>query len=95
MSKNRRETVTATITVHPSILRMAQTMQHKLNKNHHKAHWSKATFQELRRGLNAECAELREAIITNAPDPEKWEEASDVANFAMFLAETACDDNLK
>ena len=76
------------------VLRFAVRMQHKLNKNKHKAciklnptgvgrSWMSCDYQWLLYRLRQETLELEEALYSQ---PENiTDEAADVANFAMMI----------
>lgn len=63
-------------------------MLQKLYANRHKAHWSTVTQAWLHGRLREEVAELADAIAFGKPS-DVIDEAADVANFAMFIADNA------
>ena len=81
----------------PSVLRFAWMMEKRLRENDHKGGWHGALPQELLGRLQEEVQELDDAVDF-VGDPARlgslaslssivWDEASDVANFAMMAAE--------
>ena len=64
----------------------ADAMEAKLKKNDHKPHWKAMGLQYLSMRLTQEREELRRAVERGNPD-EVLEEAADVANFAMMIAD--------
>ena len=58
----------------------------KLQKNRHKAHWSKATCSYLFSRLKEEVHELEDSFDGNVT-AEILSECADVANFAMMIAD--------
>lgn len=69
------------------VQRFAEAMENKLLKNDWKRHWSHMNIQYLSMRLSQEREELRKAVERGDPE-EILSEAADVANFAMFIAET-------
>ena len=72
---------------HAKVDEFAELMKAKLTANRRKGHWGNETIEYLLRRLNEEMAELFDAIATNRPYSEIGEEAIDVANFAMMIAD--------
>lgn len=73
-------------TVYP-VFSFAAHMQSKLEENAHKGGWDDDSAEELLARLVEETRELRTAIRKGKPKAEVVEEAADVANFAMMIAE--------
>lgn len=78
---DRRKTVQVILDVHPHIAILAWAMQRKLDRDHDKGNWDKLTTEQCMDGILREMAELREAAGADA-----FDEAADVANWAMFAA---------
>lgn len=73
-------------TLRPQLRDFANRMEHKLRQNDHKGGWQDCASDWLLRRLEEELQELRIALATGTLlDVE--EEAADVANFAMMLAD--------
>lgn len=77
-----------TITVRPEVAKFAELMEEKLAENDHKGHWSEAPWDYHVERLQQEVEELHDALIQGNPRLIA-EEAADVGNFAMFLADVA------
>lgn len=75
------------IAVRDEVVWFASRMEAKLRKNDHKSHWSYLSVGQLRRRLAQEFAELKRAIDREASAAEIIDEAADVANFAMMIAD--------
>lgn len=86
----------------PEVLAFALAMERKLRANDHKSHWRGCTLGYLRRRLRTEVRELLAALDACrrnqlvATDRERaalagavTDEAADVANFCMMLADVA------
>ena len=84
----------------PSVLAFARLMEAKLRANDHKSGWSGEDFFDLFDRLIEETSELHNALCRHAKrlswgdswvmeDTKAWvgEEAADVANFAMMIAD--------
>lgn len=79
---DRRAKQTYTLQLHPGIAQLAEAMQRKLDRDHHKGPWHSTSAYRLMNLLMVECTELR-----NAKPGEALDEAADVANFAMMVAQ--------
>lgn len=79
----RQTTVTETVTLHPSILRLAKAMQAKLERDHAKGPWEEVDPWTLLHGLLTEAKELADAR------GDWYQEAADVANYAMMFADAS------
>jgi NTP pyrophosphatase (non-canonical NTP hydrolase) len=66
----------------------AGQMAKKLRENDHKGSWSELDNNYLTHRLHQEFVELTEAITKGTPD-EIIAEATDVANFALMIADNA------
>lgn len=75
--------MTETVTLHPSILRLAKAMQSKIERDEHKGPWRDQPSCEHLQCLLHEVWEL-----TDAPRGFWLQEAADVANFALFYCES-------
>ncbi len=64
-----------------------QACERKLRLNRHKGGWQNTTMAYLLRRLAQEKGELVRAVRANRPRAEVLEEAADVANFAMMIAD--------
>lgn len=74
----------------PSLLRFALEMERKLKDNDHKPGWEDDDNNDLFERILDEARELRDAIENSVPLPTRViEEAVDVANFAMMIADNA------
>jgi len=80
----------------PSVLWFAERMEAKLRENDHKGGWNASEFSELLVLLEKEVAELGQAAfrlacleITDSTIHGVIDEAVDVANFAMMIADNA------
>jgi NTP pyrophosphatase (non-canonical NTP hydrolase) len=72
--------------IRPAVQWFAQQMEAKLRKNDHKGGWEGMTLSRLMSRLDDEVGELYRAL---SADTNVIEEASDVANFAMMIADNA------
>ena len=72
----------------PSLAWFTNEMQSKLDANSHKSGWHSCTQQWLLNRLRQETKELERAI---AKDKNVVQEAADVANFAMMIADNFAD----
>lgn len=70
--------------IRPEVKDFAALMEQKLKANDHKPGWKNDSFRALFRRLEQEMRELREC-----PDEFVIDEAIDVANFAMMIADNA------
>jgi hypothetical protein len=70
------------------VLKFAVEMEKKLDKNEHKGAWEETSSWWLMRRLVDEVEELREQLRIGGP-MEVVEEAADVANFAMMIADNS------
>mgnify|MGYP000899229991 FL=1 len=87
----RSKAVEVTLRVRPEVAKFAELMEQKLRANDHKGHWRGSSLSYLIARLREECGELIDAILyeeDSAPG-HITEEAADVANFAMFIADAA------
>ena len=82
----------------PEVRIFAAHMERKLRKNDHKAGWDNALPAEMEGRLDEEVAGLHQAVdAIRGYGPSRvrvvdvWEEAADVGNFAMMLAQVATD----
>ena len=75
--------------VRPEVLWFAQQMEAKLQANDHKGGWENESIHSLIGRLGQEWRELHDALFPPwKRDPERVaEEAADVANFAMMIAD--------
>lgn len=71
--------------------RFANRMERKLAENDHKDHWSHYENGHLLRRLGQELGELRRAMKRGDTTSRIADEAADVANFAMMIADNALD----
>lgn len=87
----RSKAVESTIRVRPEVARFAELMEQKLRGNDHKGHWRGASLSYLIARLREECGELIDAVLyeEDSTPGHITEEAVDVANFAMFIADVA------
>ena len=73
--------------IRASIMRLALAMEQKLQANEHKADWKACDPLWLLEKLCDEVHELSHALQYNRRD-QISDEAADVANFAMMIADT-------
>jgi len=69
----------------PQLAWFANEMEQQLEANDHKSGWQYSTLKQLLRRLKQEVGELERAIEKGKP--LVVEEAADVANFAMMIAD--------
>lgn len=69
------------------VIKMSAYMSIKLARNSHKNGWSGHPSKMFLRRISDELGELKRAIDKKLPPEKIWEEAADVANFAMMVAE--------
>lgn len=78
------------------VRRFTEAMQYKIDKNKHKdgwphkkgeRSWKTCSVDFLLKKLSEECFELKAAIILNNNKEDIKNEAADVANIAMMLAD--------
>ena len=77
------------VTVRPEVVLYSLAMEAKLRANDHKGHWASAGGEDLSwfvEKLRGEVEELEEALAIGAP-LDVLEEAADVGNFAMMIAD--------
>ncbi len=74
--------------VRPEVAAFALLMEKKLRENDHKGGWKDCDRPYLLRRLGQESRELQDAVLGHAP-LIVGDEAADVANFAMMLADVA------
>jgi len=67
----------------------AEIMKRKLISNQHKGGWSNDLFSYLLCRLKEETHELEVALTNGCPPAKITEEAADVANFAMMIADVS------
>lgn len=72
--------------VRESVRWFAEQMERKLKLNDHKLGWKSCRMEYLTKRLGDECGELRRAVVKNE-DARVIDEAADVANFAMMIAD--------
>lgn len=87
----RSKALEVTIRVRPEVARFAELMEQKLRANDHKGHWLGSSLSYLIARLREECGELIDAVLyeEDSTPGHITEEAADVANFAMFIADVA------
>lgn len=74
----------------PSVKWFAEQMERKLSANDHKGQWQSCDAMWLLRRLKEETTELEEALLQAKFDAhELINEAADIANFAMMIADNA------
>jgi len=71
--------------IRPAVLEFAKEMEAQLKFNDHKGDWIGADPQWLMCRLLDEVIELQRVVLFSEGDPA--EEAADVANFAMMIAD--------
>ena len=72
----------------PEVVWFADAMERKLRENDHKRHWTGMGMQYLSMRLTQERKELYAAIASGDPTLV-LDEAADIANFAMMVADVA------
>ena len=77
----------------PQLAWFANEMERQLEANDHKTGWKDFHLKQLLRRLKQEVGELERAIEKGKPDVV--EEAADVANFAMMIADNFHDDQVE
>lgn len=65
----------------------AEQMKHKLDLNRHKGGWEDCKNHYLVRRLLEETAELVQSVMRNEDADTVIEEAADIANFCMMIAD--------
>jgi NTP pyrophosphatase (non-canonical NTP hydrolase) len=75
------------ITPRAEIQFFAERMECKLQLNDHKPHWRNLGLDYLMCRLKDEVAELEDAIASGGTRNQRADEAADVANFAMMIAD--------
>lgn len=73
------------------VQRLAMWMETKLRANDHKGGWSIGEAGYLFAKLHEECGELARAFCEEPDRNAVWQEAADVANVAMMIADIAKD----
>jgi hypothetical protein len=63
------------------------TMRTKFYANLHKGGWNRDSVDVLRERVSDEIEEMDMAIMFELPKKQVWEEAADVANFLMMVAD--------
>ena len=83
----------------PEVLRLAVVMERNLRKNDWKGGWGREPAELLQRRAEEELKELAEVVAkiryagpSQDLNTQVWEEAGDVANFVMMLAEVASSE---
>lgn len=76
-------------TPRPEVQWFARRMEKKLRANDHKQHWSKLHANYLLDYLNEEVQELQNAIQNGEPIENIIDEAADVANICLMIADNA------
>lgn len=71
----------------PEVQAFAEAMERRLQANDHKPGWKHDTVLSLQVRLDEEVAELDEAVHGTATKERILDEAADVANFAMMIAD--------
>ena len=72
------------------VLKFAQEMERKLRLHDDRPHWKDSDFDYLFGRLKEEFFELLDEVTSEEIDPKKIiDEAADVANFAMMIADNA------
>ncbi|MFA5744540.1 MAG: hypothetical protein WC936_07030 [Candidatus Nanoarchaeia archaeon] len=74
------------VELRPSVLRFAQLMEKNLRAHDDKGGWDNCNVIWLVERMQEELVELEDAMIAGAPD-DIDDEAADVANFLMMIAE--------
>ena len=77
----------------PPLAWFANEMERQLEANDHKTGWKDLHLKQLLRHLKQEVGELERAIEQGKSDV--IEEAADVANFAMMIANNFHDDQVE
>jgi len=77
----------------PQLAWFANEMERQLEANDHKSGWQYYTLKQLLRRLKQEVGELERAI--NVGKLDVVEEAADVANFAMMIADNFYDGQIE
>lgn len=72
-----------------AVRKFSDFMESKLRKNDHRDGWSHSSNEFLLSRLQAEVDELHESVRQHDPPMIIAQEAADVANFAMMLADNA------
>lgn len=71
-----------------SVAKLSQFQNQKLEKNAHKGRWEDVEPIAAFKRLIDEASELLEAVINGYSVKDVWEEAADVSNFALIMAES-------
>jgi NTP pyrophosphatase (non-canonical NTP hydrolase) len=74
----------------PEVVWFADAMERKLRENDYKRHWLTLGMQTLSMRLTQEREELRDAVASGDA-ARTLDEAADVANFAMMIADKVRD----
>lgn len=75
------------VTARAEVSRFAERMETKLRANDHKQHWSTCDLGYLLRELDKEVNELHGALAAGTDVEAVANEAADVANIAMMIAD--------
>lgn len=73
----------------PQVLRFAEAMERGLRRNEHKGGWRNEKFGYLMDCLHDEANELAAAVMADEDAGRVLDEAADVGNFAMMVADNA------
>jgi len=79
----------------PFVRDFARAMEHKLDVNRHKGDregWLAESMSDLFNRLQEECEELACAVIDGKPKREVLDEAADIANFCMMIADKYAEE---
>ena len=71
----------------PVIMAFAEFMEDKLRRNDHKGGWAGRSPISMLPSLEDEITELRRALCSSLPAADVTEEAVDVANFCLMIAD--------
>ncbi len=77
------------LSARPAVLAFGMAMEAKLRVNDHKGHWANSDGQDFdwfMQKLKGEIEELEEALISGN-EMDVLEEAADIGNFAMMIAD--------
>jgi len=72
-----------------AVAKFAAAMEKKLLYNSHKGGWRELDYKYLFRRIHEELGELEKAVDAKTKPDIVLDEAADVANFAMMIAEVA------
>lgn len=77
------------IEVRESVRWFAEKMEEKLKKNDHKGGWDNCDIHWLIQRIKEETNELLDAVNSGTPKENIINEAADIGNFAMMVADIA------